>query len=64
MAGERVVVSVDLGGLTDADLATVEALARLRLVATRAGGRLELRNVPPALAELLELAGLTAVLSA
>jgi anti-anti-sigma regulatory factor len=57
-------VTVDLGALIDVDLATVDALSRLHLAATRAGGRLLLRNVPPALAELVALAGLTGVLSA
>jgi len=52
-------VTLDLGALTDADLATVDVLARLHVAAGRAGCALRLRNVPPALAELLELAGLT-----
>ena len=52
-------VTLDLGALTDADLATVDALARLHVAAGRAGCALRLRNVPPALAELLELAGLS-----
>jgi anti-anti-sigma regulatory factor len=64
VVGRGAAVTVDLAALTDVDLATVDALARLHLTATRAGGRLRLRNVPPPLAELLALAGLTAVLTA
>ncbi len=56
-------VAVDLGALIDVDLATVDALARLHVAATRDGGRLLLRNVPARLAELLELAGLNRVLA-
>lgn len=41
-------VDCDVGGVVRADLALVEAIARLGLVARRAGGRrLRLRNVPP-----------------
>ena len=39
-------------------LAAVEELARLQLQARRAGGRIRLQEVCPALAELLDLAGL------
>jgi len=44
------------------DLATVETLARHELAARRNGRRLRLREVRPELVELLELAGLSAVL--
>jgi STAS domain len=47
--------------LTDADLATVDALARLQLAARRLGTRLELRDAPRELRELLDLAGLADV---
>ena len=57
-------VTVDLAELGDADLRTVDALARLVLAATRAGTRLQLRRPPARLAELLELAGLAGVLVA
>jgi anti-anti-sigma regulatory factor len=43
-------------------LATVDALARLVLAARRRGLELRVRNVPRELRELVELAGLTAVL--
>jgi hypothetical protein len=48
----------DVAGLTDADLATVDALARLQLIAGRLGITLELRGAPRELRELLDLAGL------
>ncbi|MEU1073946.1 MULTISPECIES: STAS domain-containing protein [unclassified Streptomyces] len=57
-AGAREVVC-DVGGLVRADLAAVEAVARLRLTARRAGGGLSLRGVGPGLAALLHLTGLT-----
>jgi hypothetical protein len=40
------------------DMAVIDALARRRLAAQRIGARMCLRDVSPALAELLELAGL------
>lgn len=49
------------GALTEPDLRTVEALARLQLVARRHGIALRFCHVPPALEELLALAGLDAV---
>lgn len=56
-------VDCDVGGVVHPDLALVEAVARLGLVARRAGGReLRLRNVPPGLRALLDLTGLTEVL--
>ncbi|WP_257583788.1 STAS domain-containing protein [Streptomyces sp. TLI_146] len=56
-AGAREVVC-DVGALVRADLAAVEAVARLRLTARRAGGRLTIRNAGPGLVALLRLAGL------
>lgn len=56
-AGAREVVC-DLAALTRADLAAVEAVARLRLTARRAGGRVQMRNAGAGLVALLELAGL------
>ena len=63
LAARGAQLTADLAELRDADLATVDALARLHLTAARAGGVLRLRNVPPALADLLQLAGLSAVLT-
>ncbi|MFD8743922.1 STAS domain-containing protein [Streptomyces sp. NPDC059616] len=55
-------VDCDVGGVVRADLALVEAIARLGLVARRAGGRrLRLRNVSPELRSLLDLVGLADV---
>lgn len=52
-------VDCDVGGVVQVDLVLVEAIARLGLVARRAGGRrLRLRNVPPELRNLLDLVGL------
>ncbi|MFD7535817.1 STAS domain-containing protein [Streptomyces sp. NPDC059819] len=55
--GAREVVC-DLAALTRADLAAVEAVARLRLTARRAGRRVRMRNAGAGLVALLELAGL------
>lgn len=56
------VVECDVGGVVRPDLALVEAMARLGLVARRAGGvELRLRNVPAELGALLDLVGLTDV---
>ncbi|WP_406464170.1 STAS domain-containing protein [Streptomyces sp. NBC_00111] len=58
------VVDCDVGGVVRPDLALVEAIARLGLVARRAGGvELRLRNVPPELGALLGLVGLTDVVA-
>jgi ABC-type transporter Mla MlaB component len=51
-------VLCDLGRLTDADLGTVDALARLQLTGRRLGCRVDVRNAPPGLRELLLLVGL------
>jgi hypothetical protein len=45
-----------------ADLRLVDALARLRLEAARAGYRVRLAHAPAELAELVELAGLSGTL--
>ncbi|CAM5435882.1 STAS domain-containing protein [Streptomyces atroolivaceus] len=56
------VVDCDVGGVVRPDLALVEVVARLGLVARRAGGvELRLRNVPAELRALLDLVGLTDV---
>lgn len=52
-------VIVDLDG---ADLAIVDALARLQLAARRTGASIRLRGVSPRWVEVLELAGLSDVL--
>ena len=45
-----------------ADLAIVDALARLQLVARRSGYRIDVSGAPSDLLELIELAGLSEVL--
>jgi ABC-type transporter Mla MlaB component len=52
------VVVCDVGGLGPPGLGAVDLLARLQLAARRAGGRIRLRDPDPALAALLDLAGL------
>jgi hypothetical protein len=47
-----------VAALTDADLATVDDLARLQLIARRLGMTLQLRDASRELRELLDLAGL------
>ncbi|MFF9351297.1 STAS domain-containing protein [Streptomyces sp. NPDC014734] len=55
-------VDCDVGGVEHPDLTLVEAIARLGLVARRAGGkRLRLRNTPPELRGLIDLVGLADV---
>lgn len=52
------VVVCDVRGVVRPDLATVEALARLRLTARRHGSRLLIQGAAPDLIGLLELVGL------
>ena len=52
----------DVGAL-HADLAAVDAVARLALGARRLGTRILLQDAPPALRELLVFAGLAEILS-
>lgn len=52
----------DVGGVPDATVATVDALARLQLAAKRAGGCLRLRHASPQLRALLDLVGLADVI--
>ena len=59
--GTSVVVSCDVEGV-DSDAVTVDALARLQLAAQRRGCRVRLCNSSVALAELVDLMGLTHVL--
>ncbi|MFE4694446.1 lipid asymmetry maintenance protein MlaB [Streptomyces sp. NPDC056749] len=61
-APDTMIVDCDVGGVTRSDLALVEAIARLGLVARRAGGfALRLRNVPAELGALLALVGIVDV---
>jgi hypothetical protein len=52
------VVTCDVGGVTRPTVVTVEALARLRVVARRHGWRLVLRGASPGLLRLVALLGL------
>jgi hypothetical protein len=58
----REIVIWDAGPLP-AEIATVDALARLALLARRSGAVIQLRRVSPELRDLIELAGLARVLS-
>ncbi len=53
---------VPVGGSTPVDLVTIDAFARLQLVAARAGYEVRLLDVPVELRALLELVGLAGVL--
>jgi ABC-type transporter Mla MlaB component len=55
-------VTCDVGELTVADAATVDALARLQLIARRLGLELRLNRPSGALVELLTLMGLREIL--
>lgn len=54
-------VVCDLGALAAADLATIDALARLTLAARRLGREVHVREAPPELRPLLEVLGLAEV---
>ena len=56
------VILCDLAQLTDADMATVDALARLALLARRLGCSISLRDPSSELCELVAFAGLGDVL--
>ena len=60
--GRDGVVGLDVSWLVPADLAAVDALARLQVVASRRGHRLWLHGADGGLAELVELVGLRDVL--
>jgi anti-anti-sigma regulatory factor len=59
--GQPAVILCDVAGLTGVDLETVDALARLQLTARRLGGEVTLRRASVEVRELLDLAGLRAV---
>ena len=56
------VLICDADGLVEPDAVSVDVIARLQLVARRAGRELRLRNACAELQELLDLAGLTDVI--
>jgi len=55
------IVGLDVSWLVPPDLAAVDALARLHVVASRRGWRLQLHGAGGGLAELVELVGLAEV---
>lgn len=59
--GRSDLVVCDLGAVTDADLGTIDALARLQLTSRRLGCRMGVRNAPAGLRDLLALAGMQQV---
>jgi ABC-type transporter Mla MlaB component len=61
-AAAPAVAVCEFSGTGEADLAAVDALARLGLLARRHGCRLRLRSCPLCVAELVALAGLGDVL--
>lgn len=61
-ADQPLSVALDVGHLERADLATIDALARIALEVRRGDGRVQLRGACPELSELIELAGLRRVL--
>jgi ABC-type transporter Mla MlaB component len=56
------VVGLDVSWLVPADLAALDALARLQVAASRRGHRLQLHGADGGLAELVELVGLGEIL--
>jgi ABC-type transporter Mla MlaB component len=58
MRSDAVVVTCDVGDIADPDAVTVDALARLQLVARRHGRAIRFRQVSRELKELLVLMGL------
>lgn len=61
MADAEALIVCDVGGLTDADAGTLDALARLQLDARRLHCEVQLRNASDELHALFALAGLCAV---
>jgi hypothetical protein len=59
---EPTIVGCDVSRITVADQHALEALARLQLTARRLGATIHLYNACPALADLIDLAGLADVL--
>jgi ABC-type transporter Mla MlaB component len=55
-------VELDVSWLIKADVAAIDALARLQLAAHRCGCSLRLHGAPPLLFEILELIGLSEIM--
>jgi ABC-type transporter Mla MlaB component len=56
------IIDWDLSALADVDAGTIDALARLQLIARRSAVCLRMRNAPAALLELVDFMGLSDVL--
>lgn len=56
-------VVCDIGAVRDPDLATLDAVTRLALAARREGAVIEFHRACPELSDLLEMAGLTDVVT-
>lgn len=56
-------VACDVGALAEPDATTIDALARLQLIARRIGRRVELRSACEELEDLLRMTGLLGVLT-
>ncbi|MDQ1380038.1 MAG: hypothetical protein QOJ71_757 [Actinomycetota bacterium] len=59
---EPTIVGCDVSRVTEPDECALDALARLQLTARRLGATIHLHHATPALADLIELAGLADVL--
>jgi ABC-type transporter Mla MlaB component len=55
-------VELDVSWLVEADVAAIDALARLQVAAHRCGCSLRLHGAPPSLVEVLELIGLAEIM--
>ena len=56
------VVRCDVGAISEPDATTLDAVARLALVARRMGARVELFDACPSLVDIVDLAGLADVI--
>jgi ABC-type transporter Mla MlaB component len=59
---EPMIVGCDVSRITEPDECALDTLARLQLTARRLGATIHLHNATPALANLIQLAGLADVL--
>ena len=57
-----VVVELDVSWLVEVDVASIDALARLQVVAHRCGCSVRLHGAGPSLVEMLELVGLREIM--
>ena len=62
LVAESLAIVCDVRAISEPDVGTVDALARLQLTVQRLGGSIEFRGASRDLRELVELAGLREVL--